>query len=145
MKYRIACLALTFSIAFSCHLLPSHPSNRMPREVRQWISCVQRGDMQTALSILHSLKDTSVRGGDAPSPKEVAAALHEMLSLEAGAVTTIVQQVVSECTTLLAQLAEHAGGLNDTVLSRVTSMLLLAMSLVVMHASENISLHIAHD
>ncbi len=117
------------------------PMHARSNHLELCVSNLRAGNAPAALTALQALRDASLEQQELDATHLLAIA-QEMISLEAGKLNAMVQSGIAECIGLLNAVELEAGALPDIVLARATNIIRLALSLLVMHALENISLHI---
>ncbi len=108
--------------------------------LEQCLIHLKAGNPPAALMALKAMRDTTPQ--QELDANHLLAIAQEMISLEAGKLNAIVQSGIAECIGLLNAVELEAGAFSDIVIARATNIIRLALSLLVMHALENISLHI---
>jgi len=129
------CLGLVLILAGSSQL------QARTNHLELCVSNLRAGNASAALTALQALRDASLEQQELDATHLLAIA-QEMISLEASKLNAMVQSGIAECIGLLNAVELEAGALSDIVLARATNIIRLALSLLVMHALENISLHI---
>ncbi len=118
---------------------------KVPRPVgdmQQCLSHLKADRVELALAALHSLRDGAVFDEYELGAAHLLEVAHEMAAMQAGKLSTMLQQALGECIGLLNAIDLETGAVADVLIARARHIIRLALSILVMHALENISLHI---
>ena len=113
-------------------------------DMQQCLHYLRAGKAHLALCALQSLRDApsiSMQEADAAHLLSIANAL---IAEQASKLSALAQQALGECIGLLNALELETSAISSVVIARATNIIRLALSILVMHALENISLHIPH-
>ena len=117
------------------------PLSARTSNLQQCVTHLRAGNAPAALTALQAMRDAPVDQAELDATHLLAIA-QELISLEAGKLNAIVQSGIAECIGLLNAIELEAGAFSEIVLARATNIIRLALSLLVMHTLDNISLHI---
>ena len=110
--------------------------------MQQCLVHLKAGNAQSALLTLQAMRDELVFEEHEAEAAHLIAIAQEMIALQADKLSTWLQSGLAECIGMLNAIELETSAFSQLALARATHIIRLALSILVMNALENISLHI---
>ncbi len=110
--------------------------------MQQCLQYLKAGKAGQALCALQAMRDAQVQEEYELDSAHLLAVAQEMVNMQVGKLSAMLQEALGECIGLLNAMELQTGVAADVLIARARDVIRLALSILVMHALENISLHI---